>query len=219
MKIICSFTLLILFSTCASAQVVKQVKPAKPDTIVPGKGPPEEQLKVIKEKDIKLHSDSIANVPKKQITVDTTTHNKYNNLLNDDPAYNKRYHWSIPATEILGINVLTWGLDKYILNADYANISLSTWKYNLQTGWEWDIDRFGVNFLGHQYSGSLYFNAARSNGYNYYQSIPFAIGGSLIYEYFGENTLPSYNDFVITPITGAFLGEILYRLSSNVLDD
>jgi len=40
-----------------------------------------------------------------------------------------------------------------------------------------------------------------------------------MYEYFGENTLPSINDVVNTPVSGAFIGQILYRLSSNILDD
>ena len=89
----------------------------------------------------------------------------------------------------------------------------------LSKGWEWDNDRFGVNFIGHPYSGTLSFNAGRSNGYNFYQSFGFAVGGSLLWEYFGENTRPSYNDIINTPVNGAFLGEILYRLSSNILDD
>ena len=96
---------------------------------------------------------------------------------------------------------------------------MSSWKHNLQTGWEWDTDRFGINFVGHPYSGSLSFSAARSFGYNFWQSTAFSIGGSLLWEYFGENTLPSYNDIINTPVNGAFLGEILYRISSNILDD
>ena len=40
-----------------------------------------------------------------------------------------------------------------------------------------------------------------------------------MWEYFGENSGPSYNDIINTPVNGAFLGEILYRLSSNILDD
>src|SRR5205085_4906626 len=96
---------------------------------------------------------------------------------------------------------------------------LDSWKHNLTTGWEWDNDRFGINFSGHPYTGSLYFNTARSNGYSYWTSLPFAAGGSVIWEYFGENTLPSYNDLINTTVNGAFLGEILYRMSSNILDD
>jgi hypothetical protein len=40
-----------------------------------------------------------------------------------------------------------------------------------------------------------------------------------MWEYFGENTLPSINDLINTTATGVFLGEITYRLSSDFLDD
>ena len=43
--------------------------------------------------------------------------------------------------------------------------------------------------------------------------------GSLIWECFGETTLPSYNDLINTTLSGLLFGEILYRLSSNILDD
>src|SRR5206468_3540766 len=109
--------------------------------------------------------------------------------------------------------------DHFLFNADFSHIGPSTWKYNIQKGWEWDDDRFGINFVGHPYTGSMYYNAARSQGYSYAQSVPFAIGGSLLWEYLGENTRPSYNDVINTPVNGAFLGEIFYRVSSNILDD
>ena len=83
----------------------------------------------------------------------------------------------------------------------------------------WDDDHFGTNFIGHPHSGNIYFNIARSNGYSFWGSLPFAVGGSLMWEYFGENTQPSKNDIINTPISGMFLGEVLYRISSNILDD
>ncbi|MBU4308132.1 MAG: DUF3943 domain-containing protein, partial [Acidobacteria bacterium] len=43
--------------------------------------------------------------------------------------------------------------------------------------------------------------------------------GSLLWEYFGETTRPAYNDIINTTFSGALFGEILYRLSSNILDD
>ncbi|MCX6268321.1 MAG: DUF3943 domain-containing protein, partial [Bacteroidetes bacterium] len=194
-------------------------KVAPNDTIVPGKGTRENQIKKIDEVKVKLLSDSTGNEPDKSALVDTTIQNKYGDLLEDDTAYNKKYPIWIPAAEVLGAVTLTWALDRFLLNADYAYIGPTTWKYNLTKGWEWDSDRFGVNFIGHPYSGTLSYNAGRANGYNYYQSFCFAVGGSLLWEYFGENTRPSYNDIIYTPINGAFLGEILYRLSSNILDD
>ncbi len=150
---------------------------------------------------------------------DTGSHNFYGNLINDDSQYNKRYPVWEPALEVICTDLATMGMDRYILKADYAKTSLSTWGYNLRKGWEWDADGFTINFFGHPYSGSLTFNAGRADGYNFYQSAGFSLEGSVLYEYFGENTRPSYNDVINTTINGAFLGEVLYRLSSNILDD
>ncbi len=222
MKTIHILAVFLLFSSGVFAQEVVPQNPKKVapnDTIVPGKGSRENQLKKIEDVKIKLLSDSIGNEPKKSALIDTTLQNKYGDLLDDDTAYNKKYPLWIPATEVLGALAFTWALDRYLLNAEYARIGIKTWTYNIEKGWEWDMDRFGVNFIGHPYSGTLSYNAGRSNGYNYWQSFGFALGGSLMWEYFAENTRPSYNDIINTPINGAFLGEILYRLSSNLLDD
>jgi hypothetical protein len=222
MKTICTLTLLLwsagfLFAQKTIPQDAQKVAPS--DSIIPAKGNPDEQLKEIKEEKVKHLSDSTGNQPKKSSLVDTTVQNKYGDLLNDDSLYNKRYPLWIPFLEVAGANALIWSYDRYGLNADFARVGMESWKYNIKKGWEWDIDRFGVNFIGHPYSGTLSYNAGRANGYNYFQSFGFAVGGSLMWEYFCENTRPSYNDIINTPVNGAFIGEILYRLSSNVLDD
>jgi hypothetical protein len=162
-------------------------------------------------------------VPSDKPATDTTPYrrqyNMYGDLLNDDIRYNPKYPWYVPAYRVVAANVFTWAVDRYVFNADFSKTSTKTWSNNLKYGWEWDNDRFGVNFVGHPYSGNTYFNIARSNGYSFWQSLPYAFEGSLLWEYFGENTRPSYNDIINTPISGMFLGEILYRLSSNILDD
>jgi len=150
---------------------------------------------------------------------DSTLYNKYGDLLNDDPVYNPRYPVWIPAARVLSANVFNWALARYFFKYDWAKVSTADWKNNLKKGPEWDVDGFGINFIGHPHTGSFYFNVARSNGYSYWQSLPFAIQGSLAWEYLGENTRPSWNDLINTPVSGMFLGEIFYRLSSNVLDD
>jgi len=212
-------TTFIIFLFLVFSQFLLAQQPAKVDSIVPGKGKPKVQLEHIKERKTKLHSDSIGNEPRKSALIDTTIQNKYGDLLIDDLEYNKKYPLWKPASQVFGTNVFVWTMDRYVLNADYARIGFNSWNTNLKKGWEWDNDRFGVNFVGHPYSGALSYSAGRSNGYNYYQSFGFAVGGSLMWEYFMENTRPSYNDIINTPISGAFLGEVLYRLSSNILDD
>jgi hypothetical protein len=146
-------------------------------------------------------------------------YNAYGYLLNDDTLYNYKYHWLTPSLRVLASNGFNWTLARYFLKADWASNGPKDWKHNFQSKPEWDQDGFGVNFYGHPYAGNLYYNVARSNGYSFWQSIPFAVQGSLTWEYLGENTKPSWNDWINTPISGVFLGEVFYRLSSNILND
>jgi hypothetical protein len=140
-------------------------------------------------------------------------------LRNDDPEYNKRGPvWAV-ALRVISADVFIWAVDRFVFNYSWSHIGPTSWKYNLKTGWEWDTDRLGMNFFFHPYSGGAYFDAARANGYSYWESVPFAFMGSLIWEYFGETTRPSYNDIINTTASGALFGEILFRLGSNILDD
>jgi hypothetical protein len=150
---------------------------------------------------------------------DTALYNMYGNLRDDNPVYNQKSPWWMCGVRAVGNNVVMWAFDRFVLKADFSTIGFNSWKHNMATGWEWDTDRFGMNFFLHPYSGDGYFNSARANGYSFYESVPFAFGGSLMWEYFGENTLPSWNDLINTTANGAFLGEISYRLSSDFLDD
>ncbi len=140
-------------------------------------------------------------------------------LRDDDPEYTKKSSVWSAAFRVVAANVLIWAVDRFVLNYDYSHIGPSTWKHNLQTGWEWDTDRLGMNFLFHPFTGGWYFNAARANGYSFLESVPFAFMGSFLWENFGETTLPSYNDLINTTLSGALFGEIFFRLSSNLLDD
>ncbi|MCX6168436.1 MAG: DUF3943 domain-containing protein [Ignavibacteriales bacterium] len=150
---------------------------------------------------------------------DTMKYNMYGDLLNDNPLYNPKSSLGMVVLRVSLANVSTFVIDRYIFNYEFSRVGINTWKYNFQKGWEWDLDRFGMNYFFHPFSGGMYFNGARANGYSFFESVPFAFLGSLEWEYFGENTRPSYNDFINTPINGTFLGEIFYRIGSNFLDD
>ena len=74
------------------------------------------------------------------------------------------------GTMVFGINMGVWAFDRYIRKADFAYINGRTIKDNLKHGFVWDNDAMGTNMFMHPYHGSLYFNSARSNGYNFWQS-------------------------------------------------
>jgi len=177
-------------------------------------------------KEVNRYSDLVSNQNKTSFFDTTGTsfpdsmkYNMYGDLLNDNPLYNKKSPVWMVILRVTLSGVSTNLIDHYILNFDFSKVGFNSWKHNLKTGWEWDVDRFAMNNFFHPFSGGMYFNAARANGYTFLESVPFAALGSLEWEYFGETTLPSYNDIINTTINGAFLGEIFYRLGSNILDD
>jgi hypothetical protein len=64
----------------------------------------------------------------------------------------------------------------------------------------------------------MYYLFARSAGLDYWTSWGYAFMGSLLWETGGETTLPSINDQIMSGITGVFLGEPLFRISSLILE-
>lgn len=218
----------IIGQTVTPPDTAKHV--AKQDTINPNMGDVKGQLQQIKADKIKLHSDStgpntVGSQPKKSSAVDTVMQNKYGDLLRDDSAYNRKYSVWRPLVEVIGDNMLLSVIDRKLLNLGFSKVDATSWKRTLNAGppwgpgWEWDQDRFGNNFLSHPIMGNFYFNDARCNGYNFWASAPFALVGSYMWKIFGENGTPEREDIVNTTIDGILLGEILYRISSNILDD
>jgi hypothetical protein len=186
----------------------------------------------IEETDVKANIVPVDTNYKKILVQDSAAHNynMYNGLLNDDPVYNKRAPLWQPITKVLVQNVLVNLVDHYIIHYDWAVVGLKSWNQTAVhsgvpwgDGWKWDQDRFGNNFFLHPYTGAGYFNSARANGYNFWESSIFVFGGAYTYKLFGENGWPDgkpeRNDLIATTLGGMFAGEVLYRISSNVLDE
>ena len=123
------------------------------------------------------------------------------------------------AGEVIGTNLAVWAFDRYVVKESWARINWNTIKSNFKRGPVWDSDKFTTNLFAHPYHGGLYFNAARSNGLNFWQSIPYSAGGSLMWEFFMETEAPSINDMMATTFGGVALGEITYRLSDLFIDN
>ena len=123
--------------------------------------------------------------------------------------------------EVFLTNFVVWSYDRYIRpgGGEGFRVGIQSWKDNALNGFEWDDNQFSTNQLGHPYHGSLYFNAARSGGYDFWESIPFAFGGSFMWEYFGETHNPAFNDWIATSVGGTSLGETFFRLSTVVTDN
>ena len=109
------------------------------------------------------------------------------------------------AAIFLGIGELTPFLyDHYVAKFSYSDISFKSIAHNLNPdSWGFDQDIFLTNQFGHPYQGSYFFNALRTNGYSFWQSVPGSFAGSYIWETAGENDSPDINDFINTGMGGA----------------
>ena len=130
----------------------------------------------------------------------------------------KKRYWQA-AAEVTGINVGVQLFDRWALNSDFAQTTLNSLKHNFTDGMVWDNDFFITNMFAHPYHGNLYFNAARTNGLTFWESAPYALGGSLMWEFLGETEPPAINDVIATSCGGMAIGEMSHRLSLTILDD
>lgn len=128
-------------------------------------------------------------------------------------------HFGRAATEVVIAEMIPYTMDRWVNHQPWAQTTLQSWGDNLKQGWTWDNDHFVANQFSHPYSGSLYFNAARSNGYSFWSAAPFSLVGSALWEYFGETQRPSTNDVANTTLGGITFGETMYRLSGMILDN
>jgi hypothetical protein len=124
----------------------------------------------------------------------------------------------VPAYEIPAFQLLLNRFDHYFEDEDTYPWPWTNLRANTHRSWVIDNDKFSTNQFLHPYQGSVYQGLARSAGLDFWQASAYTFAGSLLWEYSGENTAPSYNDQVATGIGGNFLGEPLFRMSSLLLE-
>jgi hypothetical protein len=125
--------------------------------------------------------------------------------------------WGI--AENFAINLVASGINEYVRNANFNQISPRSWWANLERGFTYDDNEFKTNQYIHPWNGGMYYNTGRSNGFGYWASTLFALGGAFFWECCGETHPMSYNDLISTGIGGIAVGEEMYRLSGQLLDN
>lgn len=138
--------------------------------------------------------------------------------VNNKKIKEDKNYW-LAAGEVLAINTLVLLKARYMEDENWSKISFKSIENNFIKGFVWDDNTFGMNQFLHPYHGSAYFNSARSNGLSFWESAPYAFGGSLIWEAAFEVELPAYNDLINTTLSGIILGEISYRISNQIIDE
>jgi hypothetical protein len=125
----------------------------------------------------------------------------------------------IPALEVGGFIAGLNQFNRHVLDSTDYDSSWRTFRRNLETAPIYDKDPFSVNQIGHPYQGGIYYGLARSAGLTYWESLLYTIGGSFLWENYGERTPPSINDHIATGIGGTFVGEAMFRMASLLLEN
>src|SRR5690606_16497259 len=132
-----------------------------------------------------------------------------------DP-YREKKIWRA-GTEWFLAQAIPASFNRFITQDPYSYITFPNFiDHQRISAWDWDDNQFTTNQIDHPYHGQLYFNAFRSNGYNFYQSSVATVLGSYIWETAGETQHPAINDFVNTTFGGIILGEMTHRVSRNI---
>lgn len=129
----------------------------------------------------------------------------------------KKHFWRA-GTEWFLAQAFPASFNRFITKDPYSYISFKNFlDHQRLSAWDWDDNQFTTNQFDHPYHGQLYFNAFRSNGYNFYESSIATVVGSYIWETGGETQHPSINDLVNTTFGGIIVGEMTHRVSRNIL--
>jgi len=122
----------------------------------------------------------------------------------------RRSLW-IPALETTVVTGVMMAWNQWVGQARWATISWESIGQNLEGRWVFDDDQYWINQFGHPYQGSWSFTAARSAGLGFWESAPYTLLFSTLWEIIGETERPSLNDQVTTTIGGIVLGEVFFR--------
>jgi hypothetical protein len=126
--------------------------------------------------------------------------------------------YAIPALEVSGFIFGMNQFNRHLVDPDEYGSDFHSIGQNLSNPLVIDKDPFSINQLGHPYQGNMYFGFARSAGLDFWRSLVYSLGGSLLWETAGETTPAALNDHVNTAIGGAFIGEAAFRMASLLLE-
>ena len=110
----------------------------------------------------------------------------------------------------LGVTAILYVVPESFSNWDKEGDDFIKWGENVKAGPLWDRDEPLVNWLGHPYFGSIYYQVARKSGYRQWDAFFYSFLMSTFYWEYGVEAIaepPSIQDLVITPLLGWALGE------------
>jgi hypothetical protein len=140
-------------------------------------------------------------------------------LSSGDRATESQKRFWAAAGSVAFFDVVPWAFNRYVSQAEFAYISMDTFRANVTAGFGYDRDSFKTDQSSHPFHGSMFFNSARSNGYGFWESGIAATLGSFVWEMGLEKEPPALNDLVNTALGGMSRGEVFHRLATMLRDN
>lgn len=97
---------------------------------------------------------------------------------------------------------------------------IKQWGNNLDAGPVWDEDGFFFNWITHPWAGAVYYMNARGSGFKRWESFVYSTLMSTLFWEFGVESfieIPSWQDLIITPIVGSFIGEVFFIWKGKII--
>ncbi|MDE6277003.1 MAG: DUF3943 domain-containing protein [Muribaculaceae bacterium] len=146
----------------------------------------------------------------------TTSEKNWKRLWVNTSVFAGAYITTLVVLECLPEDATNWN------RAEIQSVPPFTRWYNhvIKEGPEVDGDNPVFNYILHPYAGAVYFMAARSCGFNYFQSLLYSACVSTIGWEFGIEGFmerPSIQDIFITPLVGSAIGECFYILKRHIV--
>lgn len=162
-----------------------------------------------------LRSDSLRFEADSLPPVEITPSPDWHRLWINTAALSSAFVGTLLVLECLPEDATSWN------RAELQDVPLFKRWHNhvIEKGPEWDHDKLYFNYILHPYAGAVYYMAARSCGFNPWQSLLYnacvsTIGWEFGIEAFMER--PSIQDIFITPLVGSLIGEGFHRIKLRI---
>ena len=96
------------------------------------------------------------------------------------------------------------------------------WWRNVSQAPVWDEDDWWLNYITHPYCGGIYYMGARSAGAGAGQAFVYSFVISTFFWEYGLESFaerPSIQDLIVTPVTGAIVGEGFYLAKRSIVEN
>lgn len=146
-----------------------------------------------------------------------TTPPNWHRLAVNTAVLTAAYGATLGVLALLPDDATAWNSEQY----QHSTFARRWWDNVMVKNPHLDNDNAIFNYILHPYAGAAYYMSARSNGFNFFQSLLYSAFVSTVEWEFGAEAgmeRPSYQDILITPLSGPIIGEGFYCIKRHIVN-